>query len=62
MSAALVIGSSTEIPSTKRRTYLEENMAALQIELNAEDLAEFNRIAPVGSAAGARYPEPAWPL
>jgi aryl-alcohol dehydrogenase-like predicted oxidoreductase len=46
------------IPGTKRRTYLEENVAALQIELNAEDLAEFNRIAPVGSTAGARYPEP----
>ena len=46
------------ILGTKRRTYLEENVAALQIELNAEDLAEFNRIAPVGSTAGARYPEP----
>ena len=46
------------IPGTKRRTYLEENVGALQIELNAEDLAEFNRIAPVGSTAGARYPEP----
>ena len=46
------------IPGTKRRTYLEENVAALQIELNTEDLAEFNRIAPVGSTAGARYPEP----
>jgi hypothetical protein len=33
-------------------------VAALQIELNTEDLAEFNRIAPVGSTAGARYPEP----
>ena len=46
------------IPGTKRRTYLEENVAALQIELNADDLAEFNRIAPVGGTAGARYPEP----
>jgi aryl-alcohol dehydrogenase-like predicted oxidoreductase len=44
------------IPGTKRRTYLEENLAALQIELTAEDLAEFNRIAPVGATAGARYP------
>ena len=46
------------IPGTKRRTYLEENVAALQIELTTEDLADFNRIAPVGSTAGARYPEP----
>ena len=45
------------IPGTKRCTYLEENVAALQIELNAEDLAEFNRIAPVGITAGARYPD-----
>ena len=46
------------IPGTKRRTYLEENVAALQIELNDEDLTEFNPIAPVGSTVGARYPEP----
>ena len=45
------------IPGTKRRTYLEENAASLQIELNPEDLAQFNRIAPVGATAGARYPE-----
>jgi aryl-alcohol dehydrogenase-like predicted oxidoreductase len=49
-------GDIVPIPGTKRRSYLEENVAALQIELNAEDLAEFNRIAPVGSTAGARYP------
>ena len=46
------------IPGTKRRTYLEENVAALQIELTTGDLEEFNRISPVGSTAGARYPEP----
>jgi len=45
------------IPGTKHRSYLEENVAALQIELTPEDLAEFNRAAPVGSTAGARYPE-----
>ena len=45
------------IPGTKRRTYLEENVAALQIALNTEDLVEFNKVAPVGSTAGARYPE-----
>jgi aryl-alcohol dehydrogenase-like predicted oxidoreductase len=45
------------IPGTKRRTYLGENVAALEIELTAGDLAEFDEIAPVGSAAGARYPE-----
>jgi len=45
------------IPGTKRRSYLEENVAALQIELTAEDLAEFNKAVPVGTTAGARYPE-----
>jgi aryl-alcohol dehydrogenase-like predicted oxidoreductase len=45
------------IPGTKRRAYLEENVAALEIELPPEDLAEFNKAAPPGSAAGARYPE-----
>jgi len=45
------------IPGTKRRGYLEENVAALQIELTGEDLAELNRIAPLGTTAGARYPE-----
>ena len=45
------------IPGTKRRTYLEENLAALQIELTAQDLAELNEAAPRGGTAGARYPE-----
>jgi len=45
------------IPGTKRRTYLEENVAALQIRLSPEDLAELNQAAPVGGTAGARYPE-----
>jgi len=45
------------IPGTKRRAYLEENVAALQISLSAEDLEELGRAAPVGGTAGARYPE-----
>jgi len=45
------------IPGTKRRTYLEENVAALEIELSAQDLAELNEAAPRGGTAGARYPE-----
>jgi aryl-alcohol dehydrogenase-like predicted oxidoreductase len=44
------------IPGTKRRTYLEENVAALRIELSRKDLAELNDAAPVGATAGARYP------
>ncbi|MFY9611341.1 MAG: aldo/keto reductase, partial [Blastocatellia bacterium] len=45
------------IPGTKRRSYLEENVAASQIELTAEDLARINELLPQGAAAGTRYPE-----
>ncbi|MCW2841375.1 MAG: aldo/keto reductase [Aeromicrobium sp.] len=45
------------IPGTKRRTYLEENVAAADIELTADDLAALEKVAPVGVAAGERYPE-----
>ena len=46
------------IPGTKRRTYLEENVAAQQIELSPADLDELNDAAPPGITAGARYPAP----
>ena len=45
------------IPGTKRRTYLEENVAAADIELTAGDLAALDSAAPVGAAQGTRYPE-----
>lgn len=45
------------IPGTKRRSYLEENVAVLQIDLTSADLVEFNQVGPVGNTAGARYPE-----
>ena len=45
------------IPGTKRRQYLEENLGALDVSLSAADLAEIERIAPRGAAAGMRYPE-----
>ncbi|MGI8803247.1 MAG: aldo/keto reductase [Solirubrobacteraceae bacterium] len=41
------------IPGTKRRTYLEENLAAAEVELSAEDLARIGDV--VGEAAGERY-------
>ena len=47
------------IPGTKRRKYLEENVAALNIELTPADLKEISAAAPSGAAAGTRYPEPA---
>jgi aryl-alcohol dehydrogenase-like predicted oxidoreductase len=45
------------IPGTKRRTRLEENLGALDVELTADDLARLDELAPVGAAAGDRYPD-----
>ncbi|MCU1489393.1 MAG: aldo/keto reductase [Acidimicrobiaceae bacterium] len=45
------------IPGTKRRKYLEENVAALDIKLTKEDLAAIDELAPTGVAAGDRYTE-----
>jgi len=47
------------IPGTRRRTHLEENVAALEIALTAEELAAIDAASPIGVASGARYPEPA---
>jgi aryl-alcohol dehydrogenase-like predicted oxidoreductase len=47
------------IPGTKRRKYLEENVAAIDVTLTKEDLARINEVAPRGVAAGIRYPEAA---
>jgi len=43
------------IPGTKRRTYLEENAAAVDIELTADELARIDAELP--RAAGERYDE-----
>jgi aryl-alcohol dehydrogenase-like predicted oxidoreductase len=43
------------IPGTKRRKYLEENVAATAVQLTPGDLARINEIAPKGAAAGPRY-------
>ena len=44
------------IPGTKRRDYLEQNSAAGDVTLSAEDLDEILDVAPKGVAAGDRYP------
>jgi aryl-alcohol dehydrogenase-like predicted oxidoreductase len=43
------------IPGTKRRSYLEENIAAAEIKLTQEELAALDAIAPEGVAQGERY-------
>ena len=45
------------IPGTKRRKYLEENVAAFAIEMAPEELARINEVAQKGVAVGTRYPE-----
>lgn len=45
------------IPGTKRRERLEENLGALDVHLDADDMRRIDEAAPPGAAAGARYPE-----
>lgn len=45
------------IPGTKRRKYLEENVAASGVGLTKEDLRRIDQVFPPEAAAGARYPE-----
>jgi aryl-alcohol dehydrogenase-like predicted oxidoreductase len=45
------------IPGTKRRTYLEENITAQDVELSEVDLIALERVFPVGVGAGDRYPD-----
>ncbi len=44
------------IPGTKRRKYLEENIAATDISLTADDLRRIDQVAPKGGTSGERYP------
>jgi aryl-alcohol dehydrogenase-like predicted oxidoreductase len=46
------------IPGTRRIANLEENVAALEVTFTAVDLADLERLAPVGVAAGDRYAAP----
>ncbi|MCS3802165.1 aldo/keto reductase [Niastella sp. OAS944] len=45
------------IPGTKRIKYLEENIAAANVQLTREDLQTIEAIMPAGIASGTRYPE-----
>ena len=43
------------IPGTKRQAYVEENIAATEIELTQEDLKRIDEVAPKQFVAGDRY-------
>jgi aryl-alcohol dehydrogenase-like predicted oxidoreductase len=45
------------IPGTKRRSYLEQNIGAVEVSLSAEDLERIDQILPPGAASGPRYHE-----
>jgi aryl-alcohol dehydrogenase-like predicted oxidoreductase len=48
------------IPGTKRRTYLEENVAAVDVSLSDDDMRRLDEILPPGAASGDRYPDMRW--
>lgn len=50
-------GDMVPIPGTKRRTYLEENCAAVEVKLTKDELAQLDKAFPLNVAAGTRYPE-----
>jgi len=50
-------GDIVPIPGTKRRAYLEQNCAALDIRLSAEEIETLKRAFPLNVTAGTRYPE-----
>jgi aryl-alcohol dehydrogenase-like predicted oxidoreductase len=45
------------IPGTKRRHYLEENVAAADLRLGPAEMARLEAALPSGGAAGPRYGE-----
>jgi aryl-alcohol dehydrogenase-like predicted oxidoreductase len=49
--------SVVPIPGTKRVRYLEENVAAADVELTEDDLRALDEAAPKGATAGDRYPD-----
>jgi aryl-alcohol dehydrogenase-like predicted oxidoreductase len=59
LALAWVLGQGDDIvpiPGTKRRTYLEENLGALEVRLDPRDLERIAEVAPRGVASGDRYP------
>jgi aryl-alcohol dehydrogenase-like predicted oxidoreductase len=44
------------IPGTKRIRYVEQNAAAVDIELTEDEMEQINKVFPPHAAAGDRYP------
>ena len=50
-------GDVVPIPGTKHAERVDENLAALDVSLSADEVAKLSAALPPGAAAGARYPE-----
>lgn len=46
------------IPGTRRTDRVDENLGALDVSLDPDDVERISRSIPPGAAAGLRYPEP----
>ena len=60
LALAWVLAQRTDIvpiPGTTKRERLDENVGAIKVSLTADELAALDAIAPLGAAAGTRYPE-----
>jgi len=60
VALAWVLAQGTDIvpiPGTKRRKYLEQNCAALDVKLSSEEIEVLKKAFPPGVTAGTRYPE-----
>ena len=60
LALAWVLGQGDDIvpiPGTRKISRLEENLAAIDIVLTAQDRAALDAIAPIGVTAGDRYPD-----
>jgi len=59
LALAWVLSKSADIvpiPGTKRRRYLEDNARAASVPITSDEAAALERLFPIGSAAGDRYP------
>jgi aryl-alcohol dehydrogenase-like predicted oxidoreductase len=52
-------GDIVPIPGTKHAERVDENLAALDVALSADEVAKLSAALPPGAAAGTRYPEAA---
>jgi aryl-alcohol dehydrogenase-like predicted oxidoreductase len=60
LALAWVLAQGTDIvpiPGTKRRRYLEENIAAGSVTISPDELAEIAAALPKGAVSGQRYPD-----